>query len=1015
MRDIFFTYKTWKSDLLILTLFFLGFSMQTNAETYNWNSVRIGGGGLVSSVQAHPKVQNLYFMTTDVGTPYRWNHSLQRWEGLFYSLEPGYWGASQNIAFDPNDATGNILYVTTCGAKNTLMKSIDRGDTWVDCQLPLDIQSNSDQRTGQRLVVDPQNSDVVYVTTRPNSAGITSKNGTFKSASAGAIGSWSKANDLCGFFIAFDISSGKVSGVTKTIYLGCADGVYRSDNGGITFSLMVGSPININRGVIHNNGTLYVTHSTGVSKWNGIAWINITPPVAAGYIAVDVNPNNSDQVIVGSDRQFVSKDGGNNWTGITPVKDNSEVPWYSSGIGGGGLRDFCWDPFDQNMVWFTDWYDAQQTTNIWAGSAVTWKARAVGHEETVPTGNLLCPGSGVNLLLSNVADAGGWDHKSLTEPPAIGMMSLFPWTFSGEAGNMTGVAVQETNPNFIARVGSHGWSGLGFSGYSTNGGATYTYWICPSDARSGRIAVAATSETMVWVTQSGPSYRSTDRGTNWTKITTLPSSIIGGTNNFATGAMYPLAADKVNGNKFYVYNGGRVYVSTDAGATFTASASVPNSYYISNLTLETTPGKEGDIWMGMSTNGLHHSINSGTSFTKINAVQKADFIAVGKASPSSPTIPALYVYGTVNNIANSLSRSNDNGVTWETISSHIKTGLTPLCMAADRNVYGRVFFGAGGNGFFMMTIAGSDIQAPTTPSGLSSSDITENTSTLTWTASTDNVGVTSYDVYQGGAFIGNTTLTTFNVTNLICNSGYTFSVTAKDVVGNVSAQSGSITITTPSCKSIASMTLINADTDLSIQTLTDGGNYDLATLPTRHLNIRANTRPSIVGSVVFVLSGAENRSFTENTIPYAFYGRTGTDYNSWTPKVGTYMMIATPYESLDGLGAKGTPLTRNFTITDSNPNNGIENVDQDGLSAIVSPNPIVDNTLTIRLRGYVTEESVMLVMTDVSGREVYNDILKITGIPEQIVQISLDKFNKGLYVMSVINRNAKKEVKVLIK
>jgi len=356
---------------------------------------------------------------------------------------------------------------------------------------------------------------------------------------------------------------------------------------------------------------------------------------------------------------------------------------------------------------------------------------------------LLCPPSGANLLLTNVADAGGWDHKSLTEPPSTGMMSFFPWSFFGEAGNMTGVAVQETNPNFIARVGSHGWSGTGFAGCSRDGGATYMIWTCPDDARSGRIAVAATSETMVWVTQLKASYRSTDRGQNWTVITTLPSGIIGGSNNFSSGAMFPLAADKVNGNKFYVYNAGRVYVSTDAGATFTASATVPNAYYIGNLTLETTSGIEGDIWLGMGTYGLYHSINSGSSFTKINDVQKADFIAVGKASPTTLTVPALYVYGTVNNIANSLFRSNDNGTTWETISSPIRTGVTPLCLAADRNVYGRVFFGGGGNGFFIVTIAGTDIQAPTAPTGLSSSNLTEKTLTLTWTASTDNVGIKS--------------------------------------------------------------------------------------------------------------------------------------------------------------------------------------------------------------------------------------------------------------------------------
>ncbi|WP_215235519.1 hypothetical protein [Dyadobacter linearis] len=55
------------------------------AQTYNWKPVRIGGGGNVTSIKAHPKVPNLYFITTDVGTPYRWNHAAQKWEDMMWS------------------------------------------------------------------------------------------------------------------------------------------------------------------------------------------------------------------------------------------------------------------------------------------------------------------------------------------------------------------------------------------------------------------------------------------------------------------------------------------------------------------------------------------------------------------------------------------------------------------------------------------------------------------------------------------------------------------------------------------------------------------------------------------------------------------------------------------------------------------------------------------------------------------------------------------------------------------
>jgi chitodextrinase len=364
---------------------------------------------------------------------------------------------------------------------------------------------------------------------------------------------------------------------------------------------------------------------------------------------------------------------------------------------------------------------------------------------------------------------------------------------------MTGVAIQETNPNFIARVGRHGWSGLGYAGYSTDGGSSYKLWNCPADAAGGRIAVSATSEAMVWATQSGPCYYSNNRGTTWTAISTLPTEVIGGgANVFNCGSSFPIAADKVNGNKFYVYKTGKLYVSTNGGSTFTqSSVNLPNVWYTNPLVVEPTPGKEGDIWISMHDAGLYHSTNSGASFTKLTNVQLADFVSCGKASPSTPTIPALYVYGTVNNIANGLFRSNDNGATWETIGAPVQTGKTPYCMVADRQVYGRVFFGTNGNGLLYTEDSGfSDTQAPSVPTSLLTSDITSSSITISWSASTDNVGVLGYNIYQDGVLRGTTSATSYQLIGLNGGTTYSITVQAKDAAGNVSAQSNALNVTT---------------------------------------------------------------------------------------------------------------------------------------------------------------------------------------------------------------------------
>ncbi|WP_299105860.1 GEVED domain-containing protein [uncultured Tenacibaculum sp.] len=93
--------------------------------------------------------------------------------------------------------------------------------------------------------------------------------------------------------------------------------------------------------------------------------------------------------------------------------------------------------------------------------------------------------------------------------------------------------------------------------------------------------------------------------------------------------------------------------------------------------------------------------------------------------------------------------------------------------------------------------AGSaDTQAPTAPSSLAASNVAQTTLTLNWTASTDNVGVTGYDVYRGSTKIGTVTGTTTNVTGLTAATAYTFSVKAKDAAGNESASSNTVNVTT---------------------------------------------------------------------------------------------------------------------------------------------------------------------------------------------------------------------------
>ncbi len=731
---------------LLLGFLFVSPSLVATAQTPTWQTVRIGGCGNVTSVNAHPAVPNLFFITTDVGNCYRWNNTAQRWEPMLNNLDASYWpiNACADLAADPSDATGNIVYATLGrGAANTwdamgkVMKSTDRGNSWTYTGLPIWVGANNDQSRGERIAVDPQNSNVIWVTTRaPQAAPLTGYNGTYKSTNAAST--WSQVNSLYGNFLLFDTSGGLVSGVTKNIMIGCDDGVYRSTDGGNTFALMSGSPANARKASIHSNGTMYVTTTSGAFKWNGSAWSNVSP-AAGAWQGVDVNPNNSNQVLVCNydGAHYRSLDGGTSWTHLSKVADKTEIPWFTGSIGLNS-NDFCWDPFNANHAWFTDFFDVHETTDVYANT-VTWKARAVGHEELVTSGTLLCPpAGGPNLVHSSSADVGGFDHRSLIDPPTANMVTFFPWTRQGASGNMTGVAVRETNPNLVARVGRRGWDGTAYAGYSTDGGTSYTIFSkYPIGESGGRIAIAATSDTMLWATQGGYTYRSTNLGAAWTKITSLPIGLVPGTNIFDGGYPHPLAADKVNGNKFYAYNAGKLYVSTDAGATFTiANSTLPNISSVSYVKVETSPGIEGDVWVSFGAwtgpgFGLYHSTNSGATFTQISNVQIAHQMSVGKAAS---TIPAVYVFGKVNNIDNGTFRSDDNGATWTQINDPAVNPGQYRELAADRNVYGRVFLSAGGNGIFYYGVPPPPPPPPPGPEVIVDNLAAEFTGT--WTSST---------------------------------------------------------------------------------------------------------------------------------------------------------------------------------------------------------------------------------------------------------------------------------------
>jgi chitodextrinase len=93
--------------------------------------------------------------------------------------------------------------------------------------------------------------------------------------------------------------------------------------------------------------------------------------------------------------------------------------------------------------------------------------------------------------------------------------------------------------------------------------------------------------------------------------------------------------------------------------------------------------------------------------------------------------------------------------------------------------------------------AGTDTQAPSTPTGLKADTVTATSAALSWTASTDDFGVAGYRVFRDGTQVGQVSTASFTDTGLTTGNSYSYTVKAFDAAGNVSAASDAKTVTTP--------------------------------------------------------------------------------------------------------------------------------------------------------------------------------------------------------------------------
>ncbi|WP_310379485.1 reprolysin-like metallopeptidase [Flavobacterium sp.] len=242
-----------------------------------------------------------------------------------------------------------------------------------------------------------------------------------------------------------------------------------------------------------------------------------------------------------------------------------------------------------------------------------------------------------------------------------------------------------------------------------------------------------------------------------------------------------------------------VLISTDGGNSWsTILAATPNDG-TQAVTIPNSAGTTNRI-MVKGTNHVFFDISN------------ANFIITNSApDTTAPTAAALTASGTTSTATNlSWSGATDNiGVSGYDVyqdgvfrastaaTTFAATGLT----ASTAYSFYVITKDAAGNvspasNPVNVTTLTPDTTAPTAPTSLVAAGTTSNTTNLSWVASTDDVAVTGYDVYQNGVFKATTATTTYAVTGLTASTAYSFYVQAKDAAGNNSTASNTVNVTT---------------------------------------------------------------------------------------------------------------------------------------------------------------------------------------------------------------------------
>lgn len=701
-------------------LFTAPVSLAQQAAPYAWQSVPFGGGGYVDGFVYHPREKGILYTRTDIGGLYRYDYAAKRWLPLLdhLSRQDGDLMGVLAIALDPANpdrvyaACG--LYLNQWSRKGAILRSEDRGQTWQVAELPIHVGGNADGRgSGERLVVDPRNPEILYYGSN--------EDGLWKSVDGGRSFARTGAALRSFSLIAADPSD------ASSLWAGTADGqagLVLSRDGGQSFTPVAGLPAMVpQRLAFAPDGSLYVAfaksegktvvnpnHAVKGAVWkrdaNSGEWRDVTPKgsmpdLSGGFSGIDVS---RDGVVAVStlnrwypgDDIYVSHDDGETWTGLQDrARHRPEgYPWladYLKGDDGMGhwISDLKFNPFDPDEMIYGTGYGVWMSRNFTSakGDQKVDFDFAVSNLEETATLQLVSPASGARVMAA-MGDIAGAAWDDLTRSPSTRL-------FTPNKENNFSVDYAGLKPEIIVRTTANSPNN-GF--HSRDGGVTWesfasTPYRKPAQGEGwrspGSIAISAGGTALVWAPEKDGAYYSTDGGKSWQRSSGWPVD--------SEQTLRPIA-DKVYDRIFYVFDRSRsrILASGDGGAQFNVLVDgLPKFEPWQNAQLTVVPGRVRDLWLTTSF-GLFHSPDSKSKMVQIRHVDEPWLISFG-APKIKGSYPAIFLWGKVKGVEG-LWRSDDKAASWIRINDDAHRYGELRAIAGDMAEAGSLYIAPHGRG-----------------------------------------------------------------------------------------------------------------------------------------------------------------------------------------------------------------------------------------------------------------------------------------------------------------------------